>query len=61
MNAYGVCNVPATVKRDPSLVSATVEFDVQRSHVRLERQPRGRPPGTDVVGSRIERELAAND
>ena len=61
MKAYEVCNIPATMKRDPSLIPATIELDIQRSHVRLERQPRGRPPGTDVVGSRIERELTADD
>ena len=50
------------MKGDPSLLAAAaVELDVKRSHVRLESQPGSRPPGANVVGSRIEGELTADD
>ena len=48
------------MKGDPSLLSAAVELDVQRSHVCLERQPRGRSPRAGGVGGGVERELTAD-
>ena len=48
------------MKGDPSLLSAAVELDVQRSHVCLERQPRGRSPRAGGIGGGVERELSAD-
>ena len=48
------------MKGDPSLLSAAVELEVQRSHVRLESQPRGRPPRAGGIRGGVERELAAD-
>ena len=53
-------NLPAAVEGDPSLLSAAVELDVQRSHVCLERQPRGRSPRAGGIGRGVERELTAD-
>ena len=49
------------MKRDPSPLSTAIKLDIQRRHMRLERQPRRRPPRTYVVGTRLERKLTADD
>ena len=49
------------MKRNPSPLPTAIKLDIQRRHMRLERQPRRRPPRTDVVGTRIERKLTADD
>ena len=48
------------MKSDPRLLSAAVELDVQRSHVCLECQPRGRSPRAGGIGGGVERELTAD-
>ena len=53
-------DLPASVKGDPSLLSAAVEFDVQRSHVCLECQSRGRSLRAGGIGGGVERELTAD-
>ena len=56
----GEQSVPATVEGDPGLLSAAVELDVQRSHVCLECQPRGRSSRAGGIGGGVERELSAD-
>ena len=53
-------SVPATVERDPGFRSAVIEFEIQRSHVGLEGQSRGRSRGAEVIQSGRIRELAPN-
>ena len=56
----GEKDLPASVKGDPRLLSAAVELDVQRSHVCLECQSRGRSPRAGGIGGGVERELRAD-